>query len=476
MKNDYDVIIIGGGAAGLFAADAAINQRASTCLVEKKKLGGDCTWKGCIPSKALLKSSKNAEELKHHEAYGLHVDGEFHLDYSGVMKHVRAIREEIGKKETSEIYKQKGVEVIHGAPVFTGPGSVAVNGRSLTSKRFIICTGTHPVVPPIEGLDAIDYYTNENLFEIDSLPQSLLVLGGGPIGIELSQAFNRLGVEVTVVEMSDRILSVEDKEISDFVTSQLKKEGIHVLTGRKAVAFDSDNSSVTATLEDKNGHTGRTSAAKLLVAIGRAPNIDGLSLEEAGIDFSKKGITTNDYLQTTNSRVFACGDVAGPYMFTHVAAYQAYICVRNALYRKIAHSKVDYRNIAWANFIEPEIGHLGLTEHQARQDYDDVHVYRTDYSDLDRACTDVAGDGMLKVITDKKGYILGAHAAGSQASEIIHPLVIAQALRIKFSRLAKPMFIYPTLSEIVKKTAAQPLKEYLDRPLIRFFLRLLRKV
>ncbi|MFO7605250.1 MAG: NAD(P)/FAD-dependent oxidoreductase [Desulfurivibrionaceae bacterium] len=475
MQSDFDIVIIGGGAAGLFAAQTAVSQGARTCLVEKKdKLGGDCTWTGCIPSKTLLKSAGIAEQMRHHADFGLGLKEDLDFDNSGVMAHVRRIRERIGAKDSTENFRAKGVEVVHGAAAFIGTNAIEAEGRTITGKRFIICTGTHPLVPPIEGLREIDYFTNETIFDTDRLPRSLLVLGGGPIGIELSQALNRLGVEVTVIEMMDRILSVEDEEVSEFVAARLREEGLVILTGHRAVKFRADHNGVTAELEDQEGGTVERTAAKLLVAIGRAPNIHGLYLEKGGIEYGPKGISTDAYLMTSNPRVFACGDVVGPYMFTHVAAYQAYICLRNALSRRIFRRKIDYGDIAWADYLDPEIGHLGLTEKQARDRHGNIKVYRNNYSVTDRAVTDLAGPGFLKVITDKKGYILGAHAVGTEAAEIIHPLVIAKTLGIKFSKLAEPMFIYPTLSELVKKTAALALAEYLNRPLVKFFLKLTR--
>jgi pyruvate/2-oxoglutarate dehydrogenase complex dihydrolipoamide dehydrogenase (E3) component len=472
MQTEFDIVIIGGGAAGLIAAETAVSQGARTCLIEKNKLGGDRTWRGCIPSKALLKSAQIADSLRHHADFGLRGRGDFSFDYSEVMGHVRHIREQIGAKDSAENFRHKGVEVIEGAASFIGPAAVEVAGRTITAEKFVLCTGTHPAVPPIEGLKEIEYLTNETVFELARLPQSLLVLGGGPIGIELAQALSRLGVQVTVVEMMDRILSVEDLEISEFVAARLKDEGLAIMTGYKAVKFSPGADGVTAVLENSAGETIERTAAQLLVAIGRAPNIEGLSLEKGGIEYTKKGIGTDEHLRTTNTRVYACGDVVGPYMFTHVAAYQAHICIRNTLFRKIFRAKVDYGNVAWADYIDPEIGHLGLTEEQAREKYAAVKVYRNDYSITDRAITDHVGPGFLKVITAKNGYILGAHAVGAAAAEIIHPLVIAKAMKIKFSKLTKPMFIYPTLSELVQKTAALAREDFLNRPAVKFFLKL----
>jgi len=363
--------------------------------------------------------------------------------------------------------------VIFGPPQFIDKNTIEINGKRLTSKKFIICTGSHPMIPPIEGLSNIEYLTNENVFNLDTLPQSLIVLGGGPIGVELSQALNRLGVKIYIVEMMDRILFREDKEVSQILENRLKEEGIQILTGKKAVKFIKKDSKVYITVQDKNGDNEEVAAENVLVAVGRAPNLEGLFLENSGVEFTKQGIKVNPYLQTTNKDIFACGDVVGPYMFSHVAAYQAQVCVRNALFKRPAWQKVNYQNIAWATFTEPELAHLGLTEEEVKDRYKDVKIYKTDYANSDRAITDSEKEGLVKIITDKKGNILGAHIVGAQASEIIQGFLIAKSLKIRLEKLSNPIFIYPTLSELVKKTAAKPLVEKLNNPLVKLAMKIL---
>jgi len=474
MNYDFEVTVIGGGAAGLFAASVANKLGAKTCLVEKTRLGGDCTWFGCMPSKAILKSASVANLFKRHAEFGINLEGKFDIDTNKVMSHVKDVVSEISTHHPVEVFEKRGIKVIIGPPQFIDTSTLEVNGKRITSKKFIICTGSHPVILPIEGLKDINYLTNENIFDLERLPESLIVLGGGPIGLELSQALNRLGVKVSVVEMMDRVLFREDKEAAAVLEEKLKAEGLRILTGKKAVKFAQKSGKVFATLESKDGKQEEISAENVLVTIGRAPNLEGLGLEKAGVEFTKKGVNVDDYLQTTNKNIFACGDVVGPYMFSHVAAYQASVSVRNCLFKKLAWQKVNYQNVAWATFTEPELSHLGLTEEEAREKYSDARVHKTDYTSSDRAITDLEKEGFVKVITDKKGYVLGGHVVGAQASEIIQGLLVAKSLKVPLSKLAQILFVYPTLSELIKKTAAKPLVESANNPLVKFLIRVMR--
>ena len=479
----FDVAVIGAGSAGLLAASGCNTVGARTCIIERRRLGGDCTWFGCMPSKTIIKAASAAHMLKRLPEFGLKVSGSAAVDTQGVMAHVRSIREEIYSHETPEVFEKRGISIIIGSPRFTGENTVEVvreDGRTpaqtVSATRFIISTGSHPVVPPIEGLKDIDYLTNENIFELQVLPSSLIVLGAGPIGLELAQSLNRLGVKVHVVEMMDRILFREDPEPAAFVEKALKAEGVDIRTGMKATRFNRSGSSVTATIEGKDGNAQELSAETVLVAVGRAPNLEGLDLEKAGIEYTRKGITVNEYLQTTNRNIFACGDVVGPYLFTHVAAYQAQICIRNALFRKFVWQKPGYQNVPWATFTEPELARVGLTEEEAREKHGIVNVYKTEYSAADRAVTDMEKEGLVKVITDGKNRILGAHVVGAHASDVIQGLLLSKSMDLPLTKLSGPIFIYPTLSELVKKTAGKPLLGKLDNPLIKKILRLLRTV
>jgi len=474
MCYDFDVVIIGGGAGGLFAASVANSLGAKACLIEKNRLGGDCTWFGCMPSKALLKSAQVNNLFKRHYEFGLNIQSGFSVDASKVMSHVRDVIDEIAAHHPAEVFEKRGIKVIFGSPKFINQKSLEVNSQKISAKKFIICTGSHPLIPPIEGLKEIDYLTNENIFALEKLPESIIVLGGGPIGVELAQALNRLGVKVYIIEMLQRLLFREDKEIALVLEKTVRKEGIEVFTAARAVKFAKNNGKVCVTIEDRNKKQDTICAAGVLAAIGRAPNTGGLDLEKAGVEYSKTGIKVNGFLQTTNKNIFACGDVVGPYMFSHVASYQAQICVRNALFKRIAWGKVNYQNIAWATFTEPEVAHLGLSEEEARAKYKNIRVYKTEYSSSDRAVTDLEKEGLLKVITDKKGLILGAHIAGAQASEVIQGFLLAKTFKIPLEKLSQALFIYPTLSELVKKTAAKPLLEKANNPLVRFALSMLK--
>jgi pyruvate/2-oxoglutarate dehydrogenase complex dihydrolipoamide dehydrogenase (E3) component len=475
MKTDYDIVILGGGAAGLFAASIANALNAKTCMIEKIRLGGDCTWFGCMPSKALLKSSSIAHCFRRSAEFGLQIEGSFGLNTDNVMRHVKDIVDEISTHHPAEVFEKKGINVVFGAPQFINGNSIDVKGQKITAKRFIICTGSHPVVPPIEGLKDIDYLTNETIFDIEKLPNSLIVLGGGPIGVELSQSLNRLGVSVSIVEMMDRILFREDREIAKVLENTLKEEGVKLYTAKKAIKFVKEQGQNSVILEDRNKNQEQIQAEKVLVAVGRAPNLDGLSLERAGVEYTKQGIKVNKYLQTTNRNIFACGDVVGPYMFSHVAAYQASVCVRNALFRRLVWQKADYSGVTWATFTDPELAHLGFTEEEAKEKYSNISVYKSDYTNSDRSITDVEKKGLLKVITDKRGFILGAHIVGAQAGEIIQGFLLAKSLRQPLSKIAQVLFIYPTLSELIKKTAAKHLIKSASRPCIKTIIKLMKR-
>jgi pyruvate/2-oxoglutarate dehydrogenase complex dihydrolipoamide dehydrogenase (E3) component len=454
--------------------DVAVVLGAKTCIVEKTRLGGDCTWFGCMPSKTLLKSASVANYIKRSAEFGLGLPDDLAVDAGKVMSHVKDVVGEIATHHPAEVFEERGIKVVFGPPEFVDEHTLKVSDVTITASKFIICTGSHPVIPPISGLDTVDCLTNENVFDLETLPRDLVVLGAGPIGVELSQALNRLGVRIWLVEMMDRILPREDEEMAQVLAEKLKEEGIQVLTGKKATRFARRNGRVYATLEAKDSTREEISGENVLVAVGRAPNVEGLCLEKAGVEYEKTGIKVNAHLQTTNKSIFACGDVVGPYFFSHVAAYQAGVAVRNALFKRLAWQKVNYSNVAWATFTEPELARLGLTEEEAKEQYQDIRVYKTDYTDSDRAITDRHKEGLIKVILGKKGRILGAHVAGAQAGEIIQGCIIAKANKIPLAKLSGALYIYPTLSELVKKTAAKPFVEKANNPLVKFILKVMK--
>lgn len=476
MIFDYDLVVIGGGAAGLVAATGSAALGAKTALIEKNKLGGDCTWYGCIPSKALLKASWAYALTKRISDFGITVLQESKYDTGRVMSHVRDVIKKISTHHPAEVFEQRGIKVFFNAPQFIDNHTIEINGAPLTAKRFIISAGSHPFVPPIEGLKDVDYLTNENIFDLETLPKSLIVLGGGPIGIELSQALSRLGVEVSIVEMIDRILFREDKEVADILTSVLIKEGIKVYAGKEAIKFSEEDRLIAVTLEDKNKNRSVLKAEQVLVAVGRAPNVQGLNLEKAGVKFSIKGIEVDRTLKTSANNIYACGDVVGPYQFSHMAEYQAVIAVGNAL--SPFKRAVNYDTVPWCTFTDPELAHVGLTEEEARAKYKDIKVYRAQYSGNDRAVTDHKETGLVKVIADKKGNIIGAHVVGASAGEIIHEFVLAKSAHLKINKLSLAIHIYPTLAQLVKRSADQYYTDILNAPwlksVFKFMLKFLR--
>jgi len=473
MVFDYDLIVIGGGAAGLVAATGGASLGAKTALIEKNKLGGDCTWYGCVPSKTLLKSAQVFSLVKRLKEFGITADSDIELDGSLVMAHVRDVIKKISEHHPPEVFEKRGIKMLFGASKFIDQYTVELGGQKIRAKRFILAMGSHPMVPPIEGLKDIDYLTNENVFDLKALPKSLAVLGGGPIGMELSLAFARLGVEVSIIEMADRLMAREDKEIADVLIEEFKKLGIKIYTGQKAVKFAKGEGLAEVTLEDKNKKQSVVKAEKVLVAVGRAANVEGIDLEKAGVKYSNRGVEVDAALRTSAKNIYACGDVAGPYQFSHMAEYQAVIAVGNALFP--FKRNVDYIAVPWCTFTDPEVARVGLTEDEARAKYAGIKVYRSAYSGNDRAVTDAEEQGFAKVITDKKGFILGAHIVGANAGDIIHEYVFAKANKLKIGSLSSTIHIYPTLAQVVKRSADQYYTEMMDKAWIKSLFRLLLK-
>ena len=472
-RDSYDLIVLGGGAGGLVAATGSAALGAKTALIEKNKLGGDCTWYGCIPSKALLKSGQVFSLVKRLKEFGIAGSSQNTYDPSLVMGHVRDIVKKISEHHPAEVFEKRGIKVLLGSPKFIDRRSIDLNGERMRAKRFIIASGSHPLVPPIEGLKDISYLTNENVFDLEVLPKSLAVLGGGPIGMELSQAFARLGVEVSIIEMFDRLMAREDKEIADVLIDEFKAEGVKIYTGKKAVRFTKDNNSVSITLEDKAKQQSVVKAEKVLVAVGRQANVSGLELEKAGVKYSNKGVEVDATLRTSAKNIYACGDAAGPYQFSHMAEYQAVIAVGNALFP--FKRKVDYSAVPWCTFTDPELARIGLTEDEARGKFKDIKVYRSFYSGNDRAVTDIEEKGLAKVITDKKGYILGAHIVGANAGEIIHEYVLAKSSKLKIGTISSAIHIYPTLAQVVKRSADQYYIDMMNAAWLKWLFRLMLK-
>jgi len=473
MRYNYDIAVIGGGAAGLVAATGAAALGAKTALFENNKLGGDCTWYGCVPSKTLLKSASVLSLVRRIKEFGITPLEDAKFDTSQVMSHVRSMVEKISTHHPPEVFQKRGIDVLFGSPRFLNNNSIEFKGARITSKRFIICTGSRALVPPIVGINSVDYLTNQSIFNLETLPKSLIVLGGGPIGVEISQALSRLGVKVSIVEMLDRILFREDEEVAQVVTKALIKDGVEIHTGKKAVRLSRDNDVVSVSLEDKNNEQSVLKAEHLLVAVGRTPNVIDLFLERAEVKYNNKGLIVDSTLRTTAKNIYACGDIVGPYQFSHMAEYQAVIAVGNALFP--FKRRVDYSCVPWCTFTDPELAHLGLTEQEARTKHKDIKIYRSNYKENDKAVTDIEEEGFVKVICDKKGYILGAHIVGVNAGELIHEYVLAKTKKLRIGDLSCTIHVYPTLAQMVKRTGDQYYMQMLSskwaKSLAKFFIK-----
>jgi len=469
---DYDLVVIGGGPAGIVAAKTAQGMGKRVAMVEKRKIGGDCTWYGCVPSKTLIRAGYVAHLVRNLKDCGLGLGGDCKLNTEKVMEHVRSVIQNVYQSERPEVFEELGINVLLGAAEFIDNHQISVGGEKVSARNFIIATGSSPFIPPIEGLDKTPYLTNETIFELERLPGSIIILGGGPIGIELSQALNRLGVETTVVEMLERILFREDRELAEILAEHLKKEGLKILTNTKAVKFAKKDGKVAVTVQDATGAPREIEAGSVLVAVGRKASVDGLKLEKAGVKYTPKGINTDERLKTTASNIYACGDVVGPYQFSHMAEYQALTATLNALLP--IKRKINYRNVIWCTFTDPELAHAGLTEEKARELYGDtIKIYRYDYSHVDRAQADVSTIGRSKFICNKKGRLIGAHILGHFAGETMHEVQLLKSLNKPFAKIGPVIHAYPTYSDVVKRPAGQA---YVEKLQANFFVKLLKKI
>jgi len=450
---DTNLVVIGGGSAGLVTAYIAAAVKARVTLIEKHKLGGDCLNYGCVPSKALIRSAKFLSHIARSSEFGIkQADAEF--DFAEVMERVQRIIKQIEPHDSIERYNRLGVDVVIGEARITSPWTVEVNGDTIRTRNIVVATGGQPFVPPIEGIDQVDYYTSENLWNLRSKPSRLAVLGGGPIGSELAQAFARFGVTVTQIEMLPRILLREDPEISEMVQQKFTDEGIQVLTGHTAKRFIKRQGRDYLLAESENTEV-EIEFDALIVAVGRSPRSSDFGLEELGVRFNPNHtIEVNEYLQTNIPTIYACGDVAGPYQFTHVAAHQAWYASVNSLFGLVKRFKVDYSVIPWATFTEPEIARVGLNETEAQEQGVEYEVTRYGIDDLDRAIADSEAHGFVKVLTvPGKDRILGVTIVGEHAGDLIAEYVLAMRHGLGLNKILGTIHIYPTLAEANKYVA-----------------------
>jgi pyruvate/2-oxoglutarate dehydrogenase complex dihydrolipoamide dehydrogenase (E3) component len=439
---DYDLVIIGGGSGGLVVASAAAQLKARVALVEKERLGGDCLWYGCVPSKSFIHAARTAYEVKSAPYFGIYPEN-IKIDFIEAINHVQKVIQTIEPHDSPDRFRSLGVEVIFGSGEFLDGKTFAVNGRKITARAFVIATGSRPARPNIPGLSEIKYITNEEVFSLTKAPKSLAVIGTGPIGCELGQAFHRLGTSVTLLSRSG-LLSGEDPDAVRVIEEQFLSEGIRIV-----------NHAQIDRIENKNGEKiihlpGETIAtAEILLASGRQPNLEGLNLSVAGVAYSDRGITVNSHLQTTNPRIYAIGDVIGGYRFTHVAGYEASIVLVNALTFPL--KKADYRVIPRATFTDPELARVGLTEAEAREKYGEaIAVLQQSFAGVDRAVATGKTTGFAKIITRRNGEILGASIVGTDAGELLPEIILAMRYKLKVSALTG-IHIYPTLAEVNSK-------------------------
>ncbi len=452
-KFDANVVIIGAGSAGLVAAMIAAGAKAKVVLIEKHKMGGDCLNTGCVPSKSLIRSGRIMAYLKRASEYGL-VDVSGKVDFAAVMERVQRVIAKIEPHDSVERFTSLGVECVSGEARIESPYCVSVNGRSISTRSIILSAGARPLVPTIPGLDKIDYLTSDTVWTLRELPARLLIVGGGPIGCELAQAFNNLGAKVTQMDIAPRIMPREDADVSELVTKKFRQDGITVLTGHRLVKFDSQ-AGIHTIEADHDSETVTVEFDKVLLAIGRKANVEGYGLEELGVALTSQGtVQVNEYLQTTYPNIYACGDIAGPYQFTHMASFQAWFASLNAMLGGIWRSKVNYNIVPCATFTDPEVARVGLNEQDAIDSILPYEVTRFDLDDLDRAIADEEAHGFIKVLTvPGKDKILGVTIVGYHAGELIGEFVFAMTHRMGLKKISAVTHIYPTLLEANKFTA-----------------------
>ncbi len=468
-KPEFDLCVIGGGSAGLVAAAGAAAMGAKVVLVEKHKMGGDCLNYGCVPSKALLHSAKVAQTMRDAAAAAIAAHAP-EIGLPQVMRRVRSVIQAIEPNDSPERFRGLGVEVIFGAGKFTGPHGFEVNGRALSARKYIVATGSRPAIPEIPGLKEVPFLTNETVFDLDEPVPGLVVLGGGPIGVELAQAFSRLGSRVHLLHRGRHILENEDQDLAAVVEGRLQQEGgvLHLETALVRIEGGSGNIRLLARQAD--GTEQWLEGTHLLVATGRRANVEHLGLEAAGVAVKEGRIVTDRRLRTSNRAIYACGDVVGPHQFTHMAEHHAGVALRNALFHFPA--RIEERVIPWCTFTDPELARVGLSETEAKAQGIAYQAYTFPFEEVDRAITDGATTGLAKILTAPNGKLLGAAIVGPNAGELIHEYVLALSKSMKVGDLANVIHIYPTLAQINRRVANQQLKSRLT-PTSRRWMKLL---
>ncbi len=443
-----DICVIGAGSGGLSVAAGAAQMGARTVLIERDEMGGDCLNTGCVPSKALLAAAKHAYCMGAGEPFGI-APAEAKVDFSKVHDHVHGVIAAIAPNDSVARFEALGVTVIKDHARFRDGNTVVAGNAEVTARRFVVATGSRPFVPQIPGLDKVPFHTNETIFRNKVCPEHLIIVGGGPIGMEMAQAHRRLGARVTVLETL-RAFGKDDPELAAIVIDRLRKEGVEILEGVKIASVSGNEGNVSVRLSEREGER-EISGSHLLVATGRRANVEGLDLEKAGIEYTERGLKLDDRLRTTNKHVFGVGDVAGGLQFTHVAGYHAGIVIRNALFRVPA--RADHSAVPWVTYTDPELAHVGVTEEEARSKNMKINILRWHLAENDRAQAERETEGVIKVVTDSHARVLGATIVAPQAGELILPWVLAKSQALKLSAMASVIAPYPTVSEISKRAA-----------------------
>jgi len=442
---EYDLLAIGGGTAGLVSTAGAAYLGARSAIVEKVALGGDCLWTGCVPSKALIASARLAHAMKDADRLGLTGAAPAHA-FRDVMARMRGAREIVAHHDDPQLFRDKGVDVHFGAARFVGPDTVEVEGVGrIRSKRIVLATGARCVAPPVPGLEEAGYLTHVTALDRDDLPASIVVLGGGAIGLEFAQVYARLGAAVTVLEMLPQVLPREDPDVAALLVEHLEEEGVAVHTGVRAAIVEVEGCTKTIVTEDGR----RFPASEIFVATGRRPHTDDLGLDLAGVSLDGSAVRVDARLRTTAPGIWAAGDVTGGLQFTHVADYMARVVVQNAIFP--VKTKVDYSTVPWVTYTDPEVAHVGLGQQEAESR--GARTYTYELSDLDRSIVDGDTRGRVKISADRRGRILGATVVGSFAGELIFPLVMAMKHGISLAQLSNTIFPYPTRMEGIKRAA-----------------------
>jgi pyruvate/2-oxoglutarate dehydrogenase complex dihydrolipoamide dehydrogenase (E3) component len=453
----YNVVVIGAGTAGLVTAAGTAGLGGRVALIERNLMGGDCLNFGCVPSKALISSARLIQRIRESEKWGLDQQ-EPQFVFEKIFERMRARRAKIAPHDSRERFESLGVDVFHGEARFVSPQEVEVNGQKLRARNFVIATGSRAAVPKIKSIESVPYFTNETIFDaLKRRPENMIVLGGGPIGCELAQTFQRLGVEVTIVQRGDQLLPREDRDVAEFVERRLINEGVRIIKNGDARSVATSDTGKVA-LQLLNWQSGRLAeptffADALLVATGRTANFQSLDLKTVGIDANERGVRVNDYLQTSQRHIYAVGDVIGPFLFTHMADAQARVVVRNILVPfQFLRQKMDYSVVPWCTYVDPEVAHVGLGEKEAQRQNIDYDLFIVPLEDVDRAVVESEEAGFAKILTQKGGdKILGATIVAPHAGDLLHEFVLAMKAKIGLGTIASTTHAYPTFAELARK-------------------------